>query len=166
MSPELHDMATRMAWGHVRRFFPHVPYADKEDMVQEAVINAWRHGARDDEPLLLSTITRTGVVDAARKLFGRSTSPLKRAGLANQVYLDSLPEGGDVVRGSTQDTYPSMLESLLEPMRPKDRGAFRLRLMGYTNPEIGEMLGKTEAAVAQYVFKGRRYAQRAIQEAA
>lgn len=169
MSPELYDMAKRMAWAYVHHDFWHVSREDQEDLVQEAVIKVWRHSPSERSPKLVRTIARTGVVDAARTMFGRErdgSQTAKRSAIATQVYLDGLPEGGDIVRGSHHDTYPSMLESLLQPMNPRHRGAFRLQCQGYSNQEIAKMTGRTDMAVGHSIYRARRSAQAAIRRAA
>lgn len=165
MSPELYDMAKRMAWAYVHHDFWHFSREDQEDLVQEAIVKVWHHNPSKEHPKLVRTIARTGVVDAARRMFGRDRNAgltAKRNAIASQVYLDGLPEGGDKVRGYHYDTYPSMFESLLQPMNPRHRGAFRLQRMGYSNQEIAKMTGRSDMAVAHSIFQARRRARRAL----
>lgn len=155
-------MATRMAWGHVRRFFPHVPRADKEDMVQEAVINVWRKAPDDAEPGLISAIARTGVIDAARKMLGRRERA--RTALSHQVYLDAYEEN-DQLLGSHHDEYPSMVKAVLGQMKPSERAIFRLYQAGYEGQEIAAAMGIVPSRVSQIHTNGRRRAIRYLEAA-
>jgi len=153
MSPELHCMAERMAWGYVRRFFPHIPRADKEDLVQEGIIGVWRKGATVDQPKLASAICRTSIIDAARKMLGRYERA--RTALSHQVYLDAYEEH-DQLLGHYEDDYPCIAESTLSRLRPRERAAVEMRLAGYDGQETGAALGVVPSRVSQHFADAKR----------
>ena len=156
-------MALRMSWGHVRRMFPHVPHADKEDLVQEGVVAVWRKAPAGAEPGLISAVTRTGIIDAARKMFGRRERA--RTAISHQVYLDAYEES-DQLRGVHYDEYPCLVEAPLAAMKPEERAIFRLQEAGYEGKEIAAAVGKHPSRVSQKYGAGRRRAMRALREAA
>ena len=163
MTPELHRMATRMSWGHVRRFFPHVSHSDKEDLVQEGVFGVWRKGATIDHPKLVSVIAKRAIIDAARRMFGRYERA--RTAISHQVYLDAYEES-DQLRGYHHDEYPSLVEAPLKSMKPEERMIFKLHQAGFEGQEIAAAMGRHPSRVSQKYTAGRDRAARALQEAA
>lgn len=146
-------MVERMSWGHVHRFFPHVDRADKEDLVQEGVLAAWRKGATMDQPKLASVICKRGIIDAARRMFGRYQRA--RTAISHQVYLDAY-EHSDELRGTHTDEYPAVVEAPLQLMTPEQRMIFHLTEAGYEGQEIARAMGRHPSRVSQKFKAGRR----------
>lgn len=149
-------MAERMAWGHVRRLFPHVDRADKEDLVQEAIVGVWRKGATD--PGLVSTVARTSIIDAARRMFGRYQRA--RNAISQAVYLDGY-ENNDRLLGHYEEDYTGPdAESILGLLYPEEREIVELKLAGIEQKEIARALGRHESRISQRLTHARRRIQR------
>lgn len=162
MSPELYNMAERMSWGHVRRLFPHVDRADKEDLVQEGVLKVWRANPTVDQPKLVSTIAKRAIIDAARCMFGRYDRA--RYAISHQVYLDAY-ECSDELRGHHTDEYPSVVEAPLQAMKPDERAIFRLMDAGYEGKEIARAMGRHPSRISQRYTAGCRRVRRLLESA-
>ena len=145
-------MAERMAWGHVRRLFPNVCHADKEDMVQEAIVGVWRKGATD--PGLVSAVTRTSIIDAARRMFGRYQRA--RNAISQAVHIDGY-ENNDRLLGHYDADYTGPdAEAILAQLKPIEREDTLLRVQGYNGEEIAHMRGLHPSRVAQRRMDARR----------
>src|SRR4051794_3578295 len=122
--------------------------ADAEDVVQDAFV---RHqtagGVSSHEGFLIRTTTRLCI----DRLRARRRQEYVGPWVPEPVETRQVARGDALAESLTQ-----AFLLLLERLTPDERAAFLLRtVFDYEYAEIGEVLGKTEAAVRQLVSRGR-----------
>lgn len=142
MSPELHALATKLAWKAIWRKFGWMCEDDKEDLAQAATVRAWRSGATD--PRHLAVVVNSGVIDEFRRIYGRR--PHTQKGRFHQASLDEYESEYYVGK---PDDYAVDLESILSVLTERERVIVTRRMEGYKMHEIGEELGVSECRICQ-----------------
>ena len=137
--------------------------ADAEDVVQDALVSAYKHLGQFRGEARMSTWLTTIVMNSARVHLRRRPRQIQMSlddhpeAENHYSFLDQLPDGGpspeDAFRGSEDRAY---LMQLMQKLPPTLRTAYQLRaLEGLTIREIAINLGVTQSAVKSRVFRAR-----------
>ena len=137
--------------------------ADAEDVVQDALVSAYKHLGQFRGEARMSTWLTTIVMNSARVHLRRRPRQIQVSlddhpeAENHYSFLDQLPDGGpspeDAFRGSEDRAY---LMQLMQKLPPTLRTAYKLRaLEGLTIREIAINLGVTQSAVKSRVFRAR-----------
>jgi RNA polymerase sigma-70 factor, ECF subfamily len=137
--------------------------ADAEDVVQDALVSAYKHLGQFRGEARMSTWLTTIVMNSARVHLRRRPRQIQVSlddhpeAENHYSFLDQLPDGGpspeDAFRGSEDRAY---LMQLMQKLPPTLRTAYQLRaLEGLTIREIAINLGVTQSAVKSRVFRAR-----------
>lgn len=146
MTPDIERIRPQVL-GVARRLCP--SREDAEDIAQEALIKAWRHAPSHPLPYALRCVA-TIRVDRARKASRRvKTAPINEQ-IAADPFADEVDERETLRRVDAQ--MPEALQGLL-----------LLEWAGYTQQEIGEMLGISKQAANRRLAKARRLAQEMLE---
>jgi RNA polymerase sigma-70 factor (ECF subfamily) len=135
------------------------PHPDVEDIVQTAFVEAFRSLADFRGDALFSTwLTRIAVRVALRAARKRSLQPLSLEHALERAADAPGPERLAAAREGL-----TVLEGLLDELRPKRRAAFVLNVLeGYSMDEVAAILGASTTAVKVRVHDARRQFERRL----
>lgn len=124
-----------------------------KDIVQEVFLKLWNQRNNLSEVRNIEAwsmrITRNTSLDKLK------SSNMKVLSLDKASYLDSGVEIPDTIVERTD--LMSAIKKVLELLPEKQQEIFRLRdMMGYSNPEIGEMMSLKESDVKVNLFRARK----------
>jgi RNA polymerase sigma-70 factor (ECF subfamily) len=146
--PRLRALATRMLGSSV----------EADDAVQEAWLRLARTDAAaiDNLPAWLTTVVSRICLDLLRSRGTRREAPLED-GVAEPLVAKAYAGGDPAREAELGDAVGAALLVVLDTLSPAERLAFVLHdLFGMPFEEVGDVMGRSTAAVRQLASRGRR----------
>ena len=133
----------------VSRAYPHLQFADRENIAQESLIKAWTHLGSFDPSLKacswLGAITRNTAIDHLRRITtNRSRIPIETAqGLTISELNQPSDEGRNeperhLIEQENEERYKQIQESFLNSLSDSERAVALLRIEGLSYASIAD----------------------------